>query len=36
MKEDRNKGYFKGLIIKYNQGLDQYSTFRASENEEKM
>lgn len=35
INDEKNKDYFKGLITKFNQGLDQYSQFRISETEEK-
>lgn len=35
IRDENNKDYFKGIITKFNQGLDQYSQFRISETEEK-
>ena len=35
IRDEENKEYFKGLIEKFNQGLDHFSSFRANEEEEK-
>ena len=36
MRNEKNKEFFKTLINKYDQGLDQFSSFRVNaENEDK-
>lgn len=35
MKDEKNHEYFKKLVDKYNQGIDNFCSFRGNEDEEK-